>query len=214
MASALALQDGLEARIVRRCERPARLVMPKAVKRARGKLRLRAEEFRVRDVGAGIAALDVVDAQLVQRRWRSAACPRARSRRPSSARRRAASCRTGRGVRLLMTLCLSAASGRCRGRDAGRRRSRRSRRRPCSASLSGRPGRCARSSAQGTRTSAPAARSAAPRRIVERADRHFGAAGIDERQRRSAVAAEPALHLVGAAEHLRRAPRPREAERA
>ena len=48
-------------------ERPARLVMPKAVKVASLEARIAAEELGVRDVGAGIAALDVVDAQVIQR---------------------------------------------------------------------------------------------------------------------------------------------------
>ena len=46
-------------------ERPARLVMPKAVKRGRARA-LFGEELGVERVGAGIAALDVVDAELVE----------------------------------------------------------------------------------------------------------------------------------------------------
>ncbi len=47
-------------------ERPARLVMPKAVKVALTQARVGAEELGVGDVGAGIAALDVVDADVVE----------------------------------------------------------------------------------------------------------------------------------------------------
>ena len=50
---------------------PGRLVMPKAVKVARA-VRLLLEERGVGRVGAGIAALDVVDAELVEHGWRSA----------------------------------------------------------------------------------------------------------------------------------------------
>ena len=77
---------------------PARLVMPKAQNRARF-VGLRFEEFGVERIGAGIAALDIVDAELVEHARRCCACLRARSRRRSSARRRAASCRRDRGVR-------------------------------------------------------------------------------------------------------------------
>ena len=60
------------------------------------------EEGGVGRIGAGIAALDIVDAELVEhaRQWRS--CPRRKSRCPASAGRRAASCRRGRCVALVI----------------------------------------------------------------------------------------------------------------
>ena len=56
------------------------------------------EEFCVDGIGAGIAALDVVDARAGRASRRSGACLRAKNRRRSSARRRAASCRKDRDV--------------------------------------------------------------------------------------------------------------------
>ena len=79
-------------------ERPARLVMPKAVKRAALRA-LRSKKSVSSGLAPGIAALDIVDAEPVEQRRRSGACRPARSRRRSSARRRAGWCRRGRGVR-------------------------------------------------------------------------------------------------------------------
>ena len=65
---------------------------------ARALRRLRLEEFGVERVRARIAALDIVDAEPIEHARRRCACRRARSRRRSSARRRAEWCRKDRGV--------------------------------------------------------------------------------------------------------------------
>ena len=89
--------------------------------RALGRLAL--EEFGVDRIGAGIAALDIVDAEC-DRAWRrSGACLRARNRRPSSARRRAESCRRDRGVHASWEKRSSVALRACR-RPASRGRAR------------------------------------------------------------------------------------------
>ena len=70
--------------------------MPNARSLALRELRRVGEERVVGRIGAGPAALDVVDAELVQLARDRAPCPRPRSRRPGSARRRARWCRRGR----------------------------------------------------------------------------------------------------------------------
>ena len=79
--------DGVGVRVEERARgrdrwrprRPARLVMPKAVK-SRARRALLGEEGGVGRVGAGIAALDIVDAELVEQLGDERSCPRARSR--------------------------------------------------------------------------------------------------------------------------------------
>ena len=79
-------------------ERPARLVMPKAVKVARV-CRARGEEVAVGRVGAGPAALDIIEAERVERLRDLLLVGDREVARPASAGRRAAWCRRGRGAR-------------------------------------------------------------------------------------------------------------------
>jgi hypothetical protein len=92
-------QSALSGRDRSQPKRPARLVMPKATKTRL--VRFSSKERGVGRVGAGIAALDIVDAEArrASARWRS--CPRARNRCRASAGRRAGSCRTGRFGRII-----------------------------------------------------------------------------------------------------------------
>ena len=100
MASAFACEQGGDAGIV-----GGRAAGPLGHAEG-GEFRLRRRLFReeggVERVRAGIAALDIVDAEPVEHARRRRACRRARNRRPSSARRRAASCRRdGCGLRVM-----------------------------------------------------------------------------------------------------------------
>ena len=100
--------------------------MPKAVRRGAPQLRRGVEEGAVGRVGAGPAALDVVDAEGVEGAGDPAACPRRRSRRPGSAGRRAGWCRRGRGARGSCVDRRRASQDRSPGRvsHVGRRRGR------------------------------------------------------------------------------------------
>ena len=65
MASALASSSAASPGSLE-AERPGRRVMPKAVKVAFFSSLIRREQFGVGRIGAGIAALDIVDAELVE----------------------------------------------------------------------------------------------------------------------------------------------------